>query len=72
MELLKPLADTVFPAATVSYTGTAGSTSTWAAGPQGVVYLVNNPCLRCSRRRRYRYYRQHPHSSFYTHSVCCA
>ncbi len=43
MELLKPLADTVFPAATVSYSGTAGSTSTWAAGPQGVVVWSTTP-----------------------------
>jgi hypothetical protein len=44
MELLNPLADTVFPAATVSYSGTAGSTSTWAAGPQGVVVWSTTPC----------------------------
>ena len=44
MELLKPLADTVFPAATVSYSGDAGSTSTWAAGPQGVVVWSTTPC----------------------------
>lgn len=38
MELLRPLADsTLFPAKTVSYTGTAGSTGAWPAGPQGVV-----------------------------------
>jgi len=37
MELLNPLADSNFPARTASYTGTAGSTSTWPAGPQGVV-----------------------------------
>ena len=37
MELLNPLADENFPARTASYTGTAGSTSTWPAGPQGVV-----------------------------------
>ena len=37
MELLKPLADTVYPAKTVAYTGTAGSTGTWNPGPQGVV-----------------------------------
>ena len=43
MELLRPLADTVFPAATVSYSGTAGSTSTWAAGPQGVVVWSTTP-----------------------------
>jgi hypothetical protein len=44
MELLRPLADGVFPAATVSYTGTAGSTSTWNAGPQGVVIWSTTPC----------------------------
>ena len=37
MELLNPLADGNFPARTASYTGTAGSTATWPAGPQGVV-----------------------------------
>ncbi len=37
MELLNPLADASFPARTVAYTGTAGSTSTWPPGPQGVV-----------------------------------
>ena len=43
MELLNPLADTVFPARTVSYSGDAGSTSTWAAGPQGVVIWSTTP-----------------------------
>ena len=37
MELLRPLSDSVFAAQSVTYTGTAGSTSTWPAGPQGVV-----------------------------------
>lgn len=37
MELLNPLADSVFPGKTVAYSGTAGSTGTWDAGPQGVV-----------------------------------
>lgn len=37
MELLNPLANATFPAKTVAYTGTAGATGTWAAGPQGVV-----------------------------------
>ncbi|MGI9158866.1 MAG: hypothetical protein ACR2K1_03850, partial [Saprospiraceae bacterium] len=37
MELLRPLSDATFPARTVSYTGTAGSTAAWGAGPQGVV-----------------------------------
>lgn len=37
MELLRPLNDATFAAQTVSYTGTAGSTTGWAAGPQGVV-----------------------------------
>lgn len=37
MELLRPLNDPNFTARTASYTGTAGSTGTWPAGPQGVV-----------------------------------
>jgi len=37
MELLNPLDDPTFTARTASYSGTAGSTSTWQAGPQGVV-----------------------------------
>lgn len=37
MELLNPLADGNFPARTASYTGTAGSTTAWPAGAQGVV-----------------------------------
>jgi hypothetical protein len=44
MELLRPLADAVFPAETVAYTGTAGSTDTWTAGPQGVVIWATTPC----------------------------
>lgn len=37
MELLNPLADSNFPAQTAAYTGTAGSTTAWPAGPQGVL-----------------------------------
>ena len=37
MELLRPLNDAVFAAQSVAYTGTAGSTTGWPAGPQGVV-----------------------------------
>ena len=37
MELLNPLTDALYPGRTVSFTGTAGSTDTWQAGPQGVV-----------------------------------
>lgn len=36
MELLKPLSKDGFPGATAAYTGTAGNTSTWQSGPQGV------------------------------------
>lgn len=36
--MLRPLSSsTLFPARTVAYTGTAGSTGTWPAGAQGVV-----------------------------------
>ena len=44
MELLKPLSDTTFPAQTASFTGTAGSTTGWNAGPQGVVVWATEPC----------------------------
>ena len=44
MELLNPLSKTDFPARTASYTGTAGNTSTWAAGPQGVVIWSDQAC----------------------------
>ena len=37
MELLRPLMDAQFAGANAAYTGTAGSTSTWPAGPQGVL-----------------------------------
>lgn len=44
MELLRPCADGDFPSRTASYTGTAGSTGTWPAGPQGVVVWATTPC----------------------------
>ena len=37
MELLRPLNDAAFAGQTASYTGTAGSTTGWPAGPQGVL-----------------------------------
>lgn len=43
MELLNPLADADFPGRTVAYTGTAGNTSTWNPGPQGVVVWSTTP-----------------------------
>jgi len=45
MELLKPLSKADFPAYSVAFTGTAGSTSTWNAGPQGVVVWSDQPCF---------------------------
>lgn len=44
MELLNPLSDSTFPAKTVAFTGTAGATGTWAAGPQGVVIFATSAC----------------------------
>jgi hypothetical protein len=38
------MADAVYPGRTVAYTGTAGSTATWQAGPQGVVVWATTPC----------------------------
>jgi hypothetical protein len=37
MELLRPLNDAGFAAQSAAYTGTAGSVTGWAAGPQGVL-----------------------------------
>lgn len=43
MELLNVLDDAQFAAQTVTYTGTAGSTTGWPAGPQGVaVYCTTD------------------------------
>ena len=44
MELLNPLADTNFPAKSISYTGTAGVTGAWPAGAQGVVVWSDQAC----------------------------
>jgi hypothetical protein len=44
MELLNPLSKADFPAKSVTYTGTAGDTGTWAAGPQGVVVWSDQAC----------------------------
>jgi hypothetical protein len=37
MQLLNPLDDSLFPAKTASYTGTAGSTDTWDAGVEALL-----------------------------------
>lgn len=44
MELLRPLVDATFTARNVAYTGTAGSTGTWPAGPQGVLIWSTSNC----------------------------
>lgn len=43
MELLNPLS-AAFPAQSVAYTGTAGSTDGWNAGPEGVMVWSDQPC----------------------------
>jgi len=44
MELLRPLSDANYPARTVAYTDTAGSTSTWPPGAEGVVVWSTTTC----------------------------
>jgi hypothetical protein len=44
MELLNPLSKVDFPAKSVAYTGTAGNTGTWNAGPEGVVVWSDQAC----------------------------
>ena len=41
VELLNPLSAGDFPAQAVSFTGTAGSTDGWAAGPEGVMVCTS-------------------------------
>ena len=44
MELLNPLSKADFPAQSVAFTGTAGSTTGWNAGPEGVMVWSTEPC----------------------------
>jgi hypothetical protein len=44
MEFLNPLSQVNYPAKSVAYTGTAGSTGTWDPGPQGVVVWSDQAC----------------------------
>ena len=44
MQLLRPLNDPQFATASAAYTGTAGSTTTWPAGPQGVMVWSDQAC----------------------------
>lgn len=37
MELLRPLSESTYPAKSVAYTASAGTTGTWPPGAQGVV-----------------------------------
>jgi hypothetical protein len=43
MELLKPLSKDNFSGAVAAYTGSAGNTSTWQSGPQGVIVWSTTP-----------------------------
>jgi hypothetical protein len=44
MELLNPLSKADYPSYNVTYTGTAGNTSTWPPGAQGVVVWSDQAC----------------------------
>lgn len=44
MELLNPLSNADFAAQTATYTGTAGSTTGWNVGPEGVMVWSDQPC----------------------------
>ena len=47
MELLRPCNDAQFATKSVSYTGTAGTTGTWPAGPQGVLVWSTTDAYIC-------------------------
>jgi hypothetical protein len=44
VELLRPVSDATYGAKSVAFTGTAGSTDTWPAGPQGVLIWATTDC----------------------------
>lgn len=44
MELLRPCNDASFASQTAAFTGTAGSTTGWPAGPQGVLIFATTAC----------------------------
>jgi len=44
MELLNPLSQADFPGRTVAYTASAGNTTAWNPGPEGVVIWSTTPC----------------------------
>ena len=45
MAFLNPLSTADFPTRSAAYTGTAGSTSTWTPGPEGVMVWSDQPCF---------------------------
>ena len=44
MELLNPMRNADFPAYSATAGATAGNTTAWAPGPQGVVVWCDQPC----------------------------
>ena len=44
MDLFNPLSDPQFNVQSVAYTGTAGTTTGWPSGPQGVLIWSDQPC----------------------------
>lgn len=44
MELLNPCDQTAYPSYSVAYTGTAGNTTAWLPGPQGVLVWSDQAC----------------------------
>jgi hypothetical protein len=44
MELLNPLSQADYPSYSVAYTATAGNTTAWLPGPQGVLVWSDQAC----------------------------
>jgi hypothetical protein len=44
MELLNPLSQADYPSYSVAYTATAGNTTAWPPGPQGVLVWSDQAC----------------------------
>jgi hypothetical protein len=44
MELLNPMSKADYPSYSVAYTGTAGNTTAWLPGPQGILVWSDQAC----------------------------
>ena len=71
MELLNPLSQADFPGRTVAYTASAGNTTDWNPGPEGVVIWSTTPCYVEVGPAAVATTASTPNPCVYTNSVLC-